>query len=224
MTTATIARVDIESIPRVLRDRPSWVTWRAERQGGRMVKPPYSPRTGHRASCSNPATWASFEEALAALEEGTYDGIGFQLTPPFVGIDLDACRDPETGIIGAPARTIIEDIKSYTEVSPSGRGVHIIATGELPPGRRRVKGVELYDRDRYFTVTGRRLVTGTSLRVEPRSAELAALHVRLFGRQEPSDVPAAVEPTAGEPQAPMKVHAPPIAGGRGAAGQDGGGE
>ena len=188
MTTATIDGIDIENIPQALRDRRAWVTWRAEGQEGRPVKPPYSPRTGWRASCDDPATWASFDEALAALEEGNYDGIGFQLAPPFVGVDLDGCRDPGTGVIDARARAIIDAVDSYTEVSPSGLGVHILARGELPPGRRRTHAVELYDRDRYFTVTGHH-VSGTARTVEQRSAELRALHDRLFGRQEARALP-----------------------------------
>ena len=199
MTTANIDVVEIENIPQVLRDRRAWVTWRAEGQGGRMVKPPYDPRTGRMASCSDPATWTSFEKALTAVEDGTYEGIGFQLGPPFVGIDLDACRDPETGVIDAVAIAIIDDLNSYTEVSPSGTGAHILAIGLLPPGRRRTKGVELYDRDRYFTITGQH-VAGTPLTIEPRNPQLKALHGRLFG-------PAAVESRAVRPQASQKPHA-----------------
>ena len=191
--------VELENIPQDLRDRPAWVTWRAEHQGKRMVKPPYDPRTGRMASCSDPATWASFAEALAAVENGSYEGVGFQLGPPFVGIDLDDCRDPETGVIDAVAIAIIDDFNSYTEVSPSGRGVHVLVIGILPPGRRRTNGVELYDRDRYFTITGRH-VADTPLTIEPRDAQLKALHGRLFG-------PAAVEPRAVQPKASRKPHA-----------------
>ena len=185
--------INIENTPQELRDRPSWVTWRSMEEGGRMVKPPFNPRTGRKASCSDPSTWATFEEALVALQEGSYDGIGFQLTPPFVGVDLDKCRDPETGVIDAWARAIIDKLSSYTEVSPSGRGVHIFVTGELPLGRRRTKGIELYEKDRYFTVTGEHL-TGSPLTIETRSAELHALHLQLFGSQRPSAVPRTVEP------------------------------
>ena len=201
MTTATIDAINAEGIPQGLRDRPSWVTWRSERRGDGTVKPPYSPRTGQKASCSSPATWASFEEALAALEEGRYDGIGFQLGPPFVGIDLDGCRDPESGFIDDGARAIIERLNSYTEVSPSGRGVHIFVTGELPAGRRRTKGIELYGRARYFTVTGRH-VAGTPLTVEARSLELAALHLHVFGSAKPVEVPLRANPKrSAEPHA-----------------------
>ena len=152
---------------------------------------PCSARTGRNASCNDPTTWATFEEAIAALAEG-YDGIGFQLTPPVVGVDLDGCRDPETGFIDDGARAIVEQLHSYTEVSPSGRGVHILVTGTLPPGRRRTKGVELYDRDRYVTVTGQHLV-GTPLMLEERSTELAALHLQLFGAQPSRVTPPLVE-------------------------------
>ena len=184
MTTATVDLIEAENIPQVLRDRSAWVSWRPERRDERMVKPPYDPRTGRMASCSDRATWTTFEQALAAVEDGSYDGIGFQLAPPFVGVDLDGCRDPETGVIDSGARVIIDDLNSYTEVSPSGRGVHILVVGILPRGGRRTKGVELYDRDRYFTVTGQH-VAGTPRTVEPRSAQLRALHVRLFGGQKP---------------------------------------
>lgn len=183
----------VENIPQELRDQRSWVLWRAD--GPQKV--PCSARTGRNASCGDPSTWATFEEAIAALAEG-YDGIGFQLTPPFVGIDLDGCRDPETALIDDGAQAIIEHLKSYTEVSPSGRGIHIFVTGALPPGRRRTTGVELYDRDRYFTVTGQHLA-GTPLAVESRSLELAALHARLFGTQ-PWPVPPTPVESAGSTQ------------------------
>ena len=51
----------------------------------------------------------------------------------------------------------------------------------------------MYDRDRYFTVTGQH-VAGTPLTVEDRSAELAALHLQTFGSQGSSAVPRTVEP------------------------------
>ena len=100
--------IRVEVIPGELRDQRSWVNWRSIEEGGRTVKPPFNPRTGRRASCSDPATWGSFEEAIAAYQGGGYHGIGFQLTPPFVGVDLDHCRDPETGVIDAWARAMIE--------------------------------------------------------------------------------------------------------------------
>lgn len=194
MKTTTIDMISIENIPQELRDRRSWVTWRSEDQGGRTVKPPFNPRTSRKAKSNDPTTWGSFDEATTAYEGGGYDGIGFQLTPPFVGVDLDKCRDPATGVIDDWAQAIIEQLNSYTEVSPSGTGIHILVRGDLPPGGRRTKGVELYDRDRYFTVTGKH-VEGTRLTVEPRKDELHALHGRLFVGKQLSKSPVLVEAT-----------------------------
>ena len=188
MTVVSTNAIRVEAIPAELRARQAWVAYRKE--GPKKV--PYNSRTGRWASCSDPETWGTFEEALAAYQDGGYDGIGFQLTEPFVGVDLDGCRDPETGFIDDGALAIIEQLDSYTEVSPSGRGLHIFVTGELPPGRRRTQGAELYDRDRYLTVTGRH-VAHTPLTVESRSAELAALHARLFGSLQPPVSPPPVE-------------------------------
>src|SRR5260370_5495941 len=79
----------------------------------------------------------------------------------------------------AEAQWIIHELSSYTEISPSGTGVHIVLRGDLPPGGRRQGHVEIYADGRYFTVTGRH-VEGSPTTIEDRTAELAALHGRLF--------------------------------------------
>jgi putative DNA primase/helicase len=101
-------------------------------------------------------TWRTFEEAVEALETRRYDGIGFVLcsADPFVGIDLDNCRNPETGEIKKWAQEIIDSVpEGYVEASPSGRGVHIITRGTLKVGVN-TKSIEVYGQDRYFTMTG----------------------------------------------------------------------
>jgi len=95
-----------------------------------------------------------------------------------VGIDLDHCRDPETGAIEEWAQTIIDRLRCYAEGSPSGTGVHILCRGELPPGRRRKGHVEMYSEGRFFTITGLRL---TEYGIEERTNELLQLHARLLG-------------------------------------------
>jgi putative DNA primase/helicase len=116
---------------------------------------------------------------VGAVERGEYDGIGFEFTPPYVGVDLDHCRDAVTGEIEDFAPDVISHLNSYTEASPSGTGVHIIMKGTLPAGRRRMGPVERYDTARFFTVTGDH-INGTSAAVEERSQELQALHEALF--------------------------------------------
>ena len=72
-------------------------------------------------------------------------------------------------------------LDSYTEASPSGTGVHILVKAVLPAGGRKKDKVEMYSEGRFFTVSGEHL-GGTPTMIEERTAELAALHVEVFGK------------------------------------------
>jgi primase-polymerase (primpol)-like protein len=159
-----------ESIPAELRALPHWVLWRFERRFGRWTKVPHSASTGRRASSTDAGTWAPFEVAVAALRRGgrRWDGIGFVISEgdPFVGVDIDGCIDPDSGEIAVWALALVRHLHSYTELSPSGRGIKIWVRGSLPPAARHKRSglgpggtgsVEIYDRSRFFTVTGRQL-------------------------------------------------------------------
>ena len=121
--------------------------WREAERDGKPTKIPVTPGAGGFASSTESETWASFEAALDYTETAHADGVGFVFTDddPIVGIDLDDCRDPETGDVDDAALDIIERLDSYTEVSPSGTGYHVLVTGTLPDGRNRRGSVELYD-------------------------------------------------------------------------------
>src|SRR5215217_3913980 len=151
-----------ENIPEQLTERPQWVCWRYEERDGKTTKVPYTPGTERRASSTDLMTWRTFEEALAAYEaqEPPYDGIGYVFcsADPFVGIDLDKCRDPEDGKITEWAQKIISRVQEgYVEASPSGTGVHIIIEGTVRDGGMRKGKIEMYSRGRFFTITGRTL-------------------------------------------------------------------
>jgi len=110
-----------------------------------------------------------------------YDGIGFVVSKEddFCGLDLDGCRNPETGAIENWAMEVITAVESYTEVSPSETGIRIFAKAELPPGRRKGGHFEIYDDVRFFTVTGKHL-KDTPLTVEPRQKELEQIYFKAF--------------------------------------------
>lgn len=106
----------------------------------------------------------TFEDALDRLSSmQRADGIAyaFQEDAPFVGVDFDDVRAPETGQVEPEAEGLILDLQSYTEISSSGTGFHIILTGERDPGYLH-KGelgtghLEIYDTDRYFVLTADR--------------------------------------------------------------------
>jgi putative DNA primase/helicase len=143
--------VRAESIPRELSVRPQWVVWKAV--GDKPDKIPYSARTGRRASSTDLLTWATFQDALEAYENGRYAGVGFVFSSadPYTGIDLDNCVD-EDGEIALWALEIVRYFDSYTELSATGSGLHIIVRGEVP--NRRKGEVEVYSSKRFFTVTG----------------------------------------------------------------------
>jgi putative DNA primase/helicase len=143
--------VKAESIPEELRVRPQWVVWNA--MGEKPDKVPYSARTGRKASSTDLTTWSTFEEALGAYTSGEYAGLGFVFSSgdPFTGIDLDRCVDPKTGEVAAWAREIARYFDSYTELSASGTGLHIIVKGLQVPNRRKDE-VEVYSSKRFFTV------------------------------------------------------------------------
>jgi hypothetical protein len=134
------------------------------------------------ASSTAAAAWSSFTAALGAASGGPYDGIGFVVTAddPFCGIDLDKCVDPVTGAIEAWAQKVIEQINSYSEISPSQTGVRIFVEAQLPGGAGHKRGhIEIYDRARYLTVTGAH-VPGTPRNIEARQAEVDALLADVF--------------------------------------------
>lgn len=159
----------IEIVPSVFADyieQPRWIDWKYELKNGKQNKSPIDPHNGRYASSTNPQTWASFDLAMKAQQQYRCTGIGIILGRGLGGVDLDGCRNPETGAITPWAQEIIRDFKSYTEVSPSKTGVKIWATGaprelpantismNTPPIQGKVAKVEVFTHSRYFAVTG----------------------------------------------------------------------
>jgi len=125
----------------------------------------------------------SYALAQAAVLAGKADGVGWLMLEELklVWLDLDKCRDPETGAIDAWALAVMARAgDAYTEVTPSGSGVRLCGrASELdvplqgvwkPPGgeaegARPGAQVEVfYGVARFVTVTGQAL--GGSLEVE----------------------------------------------------------
>jgi DNA-binding transcriptional ArsR family regulator len=160
------------SLPTTLTAWPQWVAADA-------AKVPRNPTTGANASPTDPRTWGTFAQAERfAARHGLARGFVLTREAGITCIDLDHCRDPETGTIAPWAMTIIERIASYAEISVSGTGVHIYARGTLPPGGRRRGRVEMYDRGRYVIVTGQSLPGYET--IEERTETLAELHRETF--------------------------------------------
>ncbi|WP_396613995.1 hypothetical protein ACH9L7_19550 (plasmid) [Haloferax sp. S1W] len=188
MTKETTTFVTQEDLPPELVERDQWVCWRSEKRDGKQTKIPVIPGEGSFASSTDSDTWSDFKTSLDFVTNGRADGIGFVFTAedPIVGVDLDDCRDPETGDVDDDAQDIIDRLDSYTEISPSGIGYHVLINGDLPEGRNRRGHIELYDTARFFTVTGDR-VDNTPGQVKRRQDALEAIHreyVQLHSEEE----------------------------------------
>ncbi|WP_142859850.1 phage NrS-1 polymerase family protein [Salinigranum halophilum] len=173
-----------DDLPAALLDYDQWVCWQTEERDDKQTKIPINPTSGRYASTTDSTTWAAFEEARQyAVGTDNIEGLGFVFTDndPFVGVDLDNCRDDS----GSPkwATDIIEQLDAYTEISPSGTGYHLIVTGKLPSGPNRRDDVECYETARYFTVTGNS-VHDPPRPVAERTAELAAVHAEYVAGDE----------------------------------------
>lgn len=144
-------------IPLELIKYNQWVVWKYETVNNRLTKVPHSI-TGKKASTIDKRTWCSFDEANEYYSDGNSDGIGFVFTKddPFIGIDWDHCVID--GKINQEVYDEVLSIGSYAEYSPSGTGIHVICKGKLPrTDRCRGNNREVYDRGRFFTMTGQHI-------------------------------------------------------------------
>ena len=169
--------------------------WRYEKnRKGERTKVPINPATGRKAKSNTPATWSTFDDAVAACERFDCSGVAFVFSEAddFFGIDLDACRNPDTGELTPWAAEIVGAVDSYAKYRQAAYGVKIVARGKMPDGSRNVKKlsnvptfgtkepeIAVYDRVRFWTMTGQRL-PGAQLCCEPRQEALEALLAKLF--------------------------------------------
>ena len=180
----SIQPINEAKIPNGLKALPQWVVWKWGPAEPKPNKVPYNPHNPKKkASPTNPKTWATFQEAVETYKTHAFDGVGFVFfkDDTFTGVDLDNCRDAETGELEAWAQQIVGQLNSYGEVSPSGTGVHIFVQASLPPKGRKKGQIEMYDASRFFCMTGNHL-PNTPPTIELRSDQLARLHAQVFGK------------------------------------------
>ena len=139
-------RTMLEHIPEELRRLPQWVCCGAD-------KVPRDPHTGRTIDYTNPAEWSTFEDAVKV---GPHVGFCLSEHDPYCIIDLDdKIDDPSSDEQKATHHSIAQNLKTYLELSISGRGLHLICKAKLPMNRNcKAMRIEMYDRDRFFLLTG----------------------------------------------------------------------
>ena len=174
--------VKAENISEELKRYAQWVLWHGiyKPEKEKWTKVPYQVN-GNNASHSNPKTWNTFSAVWNTYSQkrDRFDGIGFVLTEkdPFVGVDFDECYNPEKKMLDPAVEEDLKCLNSYSELSPSGEGVRVLAKAKLPPGRRKKKGVEIYDNLRFLTITGH---VGKNKIIEDRQEEILKFHKKHF--------------------------------------------
>lgn len=154
----TALPVEFGGIPAELKRIDRWVLWsfvaKIKKSGEiKWDKVPFRVN-GAFASTTDSTSWCTFDEAQEAFLLGDFDGIGIVISgKDFHGIDLDDCRDPETGALNDYAQRVLSQVHGYAEVSPSGTGIKIFTPTNLDASRTK-KELELYTDGRYFTTTG----------------------------------------------------------------------
>lgn len=164
-----------------LKSKDQWVAWKWVERNGRRTKPPVDPKTGRGASHSDPSSWGSYKQAAAFAAKHGLPGVGFVLADDdYTGIDLDRCiaadgqlepwAEYAVGLLG----------ETYAEISPSGKGLRLLARGKIDKTLKSDEAhVEIYRDRRYLTITGNHLA-GTPKEIRPAPLTIEALVERVL--------------------------------------------
>lgn len=152
-----------DNIPDYIKKHGKFCCWKYEEREGKRTKIPYHPFTRERARSNDPGSFVDYQMACCFAEGSEYDGIGLGIFGEICAIDIDHCVT-ESGELTGDAKDIITIMQSYTELSPSGKGIHILFQAkefsydkELYYIMNSKDGIEVYvagATNKYVTVTG----------------------------------------------------------------------
>lgn len=147
-----------ENIPDNIKKEKRWCLYKIIQRNGKNTKLPLMPN-GKPAKSNDKTTWNSYEDCIASLNRNIGDGLGFMLGDGYIGIDIDKVRDDIMAYsmdyhASSMTADFLRGISTYAEISPSKTGLHFLGMGEVQGERKRYKNLEIYDKDRFFTVTG----------------------------------------------------------------------
>jgi hypothetical protein len=170
----------------------SWVNWKwlqnPKDAHKPFTKPPVSPATGKRIDAHNAQEWKPLEIALGAAQQYRR-GLGFSAGPigspiGIVIFDFDNCIGGG-GQVNPQVLSLVRRLDSYTEITPSGKGLRVLCWGTKPgPGcvKKEPFEIEIYDQGRYVTVSGILFWDGHQAwrTIENRQVEVDAICAELW--------------------------------------------
>ncbi|SHE49595.1 Adenine-specific DNA methylase, N12 class [Tissierella praeacuta DSM 18095] len=175
-----------ENIPSELKQEKRWCLYKMIQRNGKNTKLPLMPN-GKPAKSNDKTTWNSYEDCIAALNRNIGDGLGFMLGDGYIGIDIDKVSDEvfeymQNKNANSMTANFLREISTYAEISPSKTGLHFIGKGKVPGERKRYKNLEIYDKDRFFTVTGNVIKDRDRNKVINIDSELNPLYERYMSK------------------------------------------
>lgn len=177
-----------------LKKQQRWLVWESEE--GRKV-PRYA--NGKSRTLQNKENEFTDSSMLVDYDQAIATGknVGFVTGDGISCIDIDHAIENE--IIHPVAQEIIDSCQSYTELSPSGTGAHIICTGDLPikgngciyDGHENLKAesglsFDLFDSNQFVTFTGNH-VGGSPSKISPVISSVASKFSKKSKEKAPVD-------------------------------------
>lgn len=169
-----------ENIPDEMKKEKRWCLYKIIQRDGKNTKLPLMPNK-EPAKSNDKATWNSYEDCIMALKHNVGEGLGFFLGDGYIGIDIDKVSDDimeynTNHHVSSMTADFLREISTYAEISPSKTGLHFIGKGEVPGERKRYKNLEIYDKDRFFTITGNVIKDRDRSKIESIDSELKPLY------------------------------------------------
>lgn len=151
-----------ENIPDELKRRVQFINWKVGHRDGKETKVPVMPGQPYKnARANDQSTWSDFATAINTVTPRDVVGLGFVLASedPYVVIDFDDCRNPDTRRIDPWVMRLVTELDSYSQISVSNTGVHVFLKGDGVPDqwtnkKNQEREMEVYDWGRFITMTG----------------------------------------------------------------------
>lgn len=111
-----------------LKDKNLWFLWSAKpSKNGKVTKVPFAANGGATGTdYAHKGTWVSFDDAESARNQFRASGLGLKIPKGFFLLDID-----HKDISDPFAQLMLSRFSSYAEVSPSGKGIHIIGQCDI---------------------------------------------------------------------------------------------
>lgn len=177
-----------ENIPNDLKEVKRWCLYKIIEREEKKTKIPLQVN-GKPAKSTDTSTWNTYDICLKALNKNIAQGLDYMLGSGYLRIDIDKVTEDMTEYFkdnnaNSMTADFLRNISTYAEFSPSRTRLHFIGKGKVPGIRKRYKNLEIYDKDRFFTVTGNIIKDKERNRIAEIESELKPLYEKYMPKSQ----------------------------------------